>query len=114
MLVSPEPVSVSRSLGYDRTFFRRLYWLSKPYWVRKGSTGSWLTLAFLLGSVVAYSACGAWITELTKDQTNALVNRDAATFWRLLAIVAGLTGLRYVISTVQTVVDNCLDLHWHQ
>jgi putative ATP-binding cassette transporter len=112
--VSPEPVSVARTYGYDRTFFRRLYSLSKPYWVRKGCAGSWLTLVFLLGTVVAYSVSGAWITELTKDQTNALINRDPATFWRLLAVVAILTGLRYIISTVQTVVDNCLDLHWHQ
>jgi len=112
--VSSGPVSVSRSYQFDRTFFRRLYALSKPYWARKGSTGSWLTLSFLLGTVIAYSVCGAWITTLSKDQTNALVNRDPATFWRLLAIVAGLTGLRYVISTMQTIVDNCLDLHWHQ
>ena len=106
--------AVSRSYGFDRTFFRRLYSLSKPYWVRKGSLGSWLTLAFLFGTVIAYSICGAWITALSKDQTNALVNRDPATFWRLLAIVAALTGTRYVISTVQTITDNCLDLHWHQ
>lgn len=113
-IVTPEPVSVSRTLRYDRTFFRRLYLLSKPYWVRKGSLGSWLTLLFLLGTVVAYSVCGAWITELTKDQTNALVNRDIAAFWHLLGIVALLTGMRYVISTIQTAVDNCLDLHWHR
>ncbi|MFL6601568.1 MAG: ABC transporter ATP-binding protein/permease [Steroidobacteraceae bacterium] len=113
-LVSPEPVSVSRSYGYDRTFFKRLYSLSKPYWVRKGCGGSWLAFVFLLGTVVAYSVCGAWITTLTKDQTNALLDRDPATFWRLLAIIAMLTGMRYIISTVQTVVDNCLDLHWHQ
>jgi len=37
-------------------------------------------LVFLLGTVVAYSVCGAWITGLTKDQTNALLNRDPATF----------------------------------
>ena len=111
---NPEPPSVSHSYRYDRVFFRRLYSLSKPYWVRKGCGGSWLALVFLLGTVVAYSVCGAWITELTKDQTNALINRDTAAFWRLLAIVATLTGMRYVISTVQTVVDNCLDLHWHQ
>jgi len=106
--------SVLRSYRYDRTYFRRLYSLSKPYWVRKGCAGSWLALAFLLGCVVAYSVCGAWITVLTKDQTNALVNRDPATFWRLLAVIAALTGLRYIISTVQTISDNCLDLHWHQ
>jgi len=113
-IVSPDPVSVSRTLRYDRTFFRRLYQLSRPYWVRKGSIGSWLALLFLLGTVVAYSVCGAWITELTKDQTNALVNRDISAFWHLLAVVAVLTGMRYVISTIQTAVDNCLDLHWHQ
>ncbi len=106
-MVPPQRVTASRSYGFDRTFFRRLYWLSRPYWVRKGCEGSWLTLAFLLSTVVAYSVCGAWITALTKDQTNALVNRDPATFWRLLTIVALLTGMRYVISTVQTVADNC-------
>ena len=107
-------IAVARSYRFDRTFFRRIYSLSKPYWVRKGSAGSWLSLAFLFGTVIAYSVCGAWITVLSKDQTNSLVNRDPATFWRLLAIVAALTGARYVISTVQTIVDNCLDLHWHQ
>jgi ABC-type uncharacterized transport system fused permease/ATPase subunit len=74
-LVGPEPISVSRTLRYDRTFFRRLYRLSRPYWVRKGSIGSWLTLLFLLGTVVAYSVCGAWITEVMADQTHALINR---------------------------------------
>lgn len=113
-IVSPDPVSVSRTLRYDRTFFRRLYQLSRPYWVRKGSIGSWLSLLFLLGTVVAYSVCGAWITELTKDQTNALVNRETSAFWHLLGSIAFLTAMRYVISTIQTVVDNCLDLHWHQ
>jgi putative ATP-binding cassette transporter len=110
----PGKVAVTRSYGYDRIFFKRLYWLSKPYWVRKGSAGSWATLVLLLGTVIAYSVCGAWITGLTKDQTDALVSRDPATFWRLLGLVALLTGMRYLISTLQTVVDNCLDLHWHQ
>jgi len=113
-LVGPEPIEVSRTLRYDRTFFRRLYQLSKPYWVRKGSVGSWLTLLFLLGTVVAYSVCGAWITEITADQTNALVNRDIPAFWHLLGVITFLTAMRYVISTIQTAVDNCLDLHWHQ
>jgi putative ATP-binding cassette transporter len=106
--------AVARSYGFDRTFFKRLYALSKPYWVRKGCGGSWLTLLFLLLTVIAYSACGAWITVLAKDQTDALINHDPTTFWHLLAIVAALTGARYVISTTQTAVDNCLDLHWHQ
>jgi vitamin B12/bleomycin/antimicrobial peptide transport system ATP-binding/permease protein len=113
-IVGPDPIAVSRTLRYDRTFFKRLYQLSKPYWVRKGSIGSWLTLLFLLFTVVVYSVCGAWITELTKDQTNALVNRDISAFWHLLAVVAVLTGMRYVIATIQTAADNCLDLHWHQ
>jgi len=113
-LVGPEPISVSRTLRYDRTFFRRLYRLSKPYWVRKGSIGSWLTLLFLFGTVVAYSVCGAWITGLTANQTNALVSRDIPAFWHLLGVIAFLTGMRYVISTIQTAVENCLDLHWHQ
>jgi putative ATP-binding cassette transporter len=107
-------MSVSRTYRFDRIFLKRLYALSKPYWARKGCAGSWLTLVFLLGTVVAYCVCGAWITALTKDQTNALINHDSATFWRLLAIVAGLTALRYTIATVQTIVDNCLDLHWHR
>jgi putative ATP-binding cassette transporter len=113
-IVKPERIAVSRSYGYDRVFLKRLYWLSKPYWVRNGCAGSWATLVFLLSTVVGYSICGAWITGLTKEQTNALVSRDPATFWRLLAVVAMLTGVRYLISTVQTAVDNCLDLHWHQ
>ena len=108
-------MSVSRSYSYDRIFSQTsLPTVKTLLGPAKGCAGSWLTLVFLLSTVVAYSVCGAWITELTKDQTNALLNRDPATFWRLLAIVAALTGTRYLISTVQTIVDNCLDLHWHQ
>jgi putative ATP-binding cassette transporter len=113
-LVVPEPASVSRSYGYDKLFFSRIYRLSRPYWVRDGAWRSWLTLVVLLVTVAAYSVCGAWITWLTKDQTNALMAGNAVVFWRLLGVTASLTALRYGISTLQALVDGHLDLHWHQ
>jgi putative ATP-binding cassette transporter len=112
--VTAESAGITRSYNYDRLFFRRLYQLSKPYWVRDGAYKSWLTLLTLLATVAIYSVAGAWITWLTKDQTDALIAGNAARFWPLLGITAALTALRFGISALQTLIDGSLDLHWHR
>ncbi len=103
-----------RNFALNRLFFKRLYRLTVPFWTQQGAWRWYLLLAALLGLIVAFSAFGAYVSYVTKDQTDALIARDSETFWRLLMLSTGLMGLRYVLYGVQGYMDSYLDLHWRR
>lgn len=104
----------TRSYAIDRLFFQRLWRLCRPYWVRQDAWPSWLALGVLFALVIAFSLGGAQMSQLTADQTNALVAKQVDEYWHfwVLFTLAGL--LRFAASIVQTYVGGRLNLHWRQ
>ncbi|MCU1785290.1 ATP-binding cassette domain-containing protein [Pseudomonas sp. 13B_2.1_Bac1] len=103
-----------RSYAIDRLFFQRLWRLCRPYWVRNGAWPSWVALGVLFALVIAFSLGGAQMAQLSADQTNALVAKEAAEYWHFWTLIT-LAGLvRFGASIVQTYVGGRLNLHWRQ
>jgi ABC-type uncharacterized transport system fused permease/ATPase subunit len=103
-----------RSYKLDARFFKRMYTLARPYWVRRGAWMSWIILAVLLGMSASFTALGAYFSFVTRDQTNALVARHEPEFWRLLGLSMLFTASRYASGFLQTYLSGHLHLHWRR
>ncbi|MEE3664228.1 ATP-binding cassette domain-containing protein [Brenneria sp. g21c3] len=103
-----------RKYRIDRVFFRRVYQLGLPYWVRPGAWKSWLTASFLLGMIALFSLSGAYLSSLTADVTNALVDKKQELYWSLFLWLTLFGGLRFGANLVQQFVDSLLNQHWWQ
>jgi len=101
-----------RSYKLDRLFFRRLWKLSRPYWLRKGSWPSWALLFGVCTFSSAYSILGVFFSYALKNQTNALVAKHVAAFWGFLALSAGYMFIRYLAIALSAYVNARLNLHW--
>jgi putative ATP-binding cassette transporter len=103
-----------RSYKIDARFFKRVYVLAKPYWVRKGVWKSWTVLIVLLILAGAASAFAGYSSFLLRDQTNALVARRIPEFWYYLMLSLAFLVVRYLSTMLQTYMDRRLHLHWRQ
>ncbi|MEJ0028842.1 MAG: ATP-binding cassette domain-containing protein [Rhizomicrobium sp.] len=114
-MIQPRHLRIDpRSYRLDARFFRRVYNLSKPYWLRKGAWKSWAALGLLVALIVLYSISGAYYSFLTRDQTNALVARQTGPFWHLLMLTFLFLVVRQLIYAVEGYTDGRLNLHWRQ
>ncbi len=118
----PEPTRIfhshvhadARSYAIDRLFFQRLWRLVKPYWFRPRGWGSWIVLGVMLALLGSFSIGGARMSQLTADQTNALVAKHSGLYWKLW-LAFTLAGLvRFVASLLQTYLGGRLNLHWRK
>src|ERR1043165_2171107 len=73
-----------RSYKVGSLLFKRIWFLAKPYWTRRGAWGSWAVYALLLSASVATTALWTWSTTVTADLTNAIVHRDTEKAWSLV------------------------------
>ncbi|OEC35381.1 putative ATP-binding cassette transporter [Pseudomonas cuatrocienegasensis] len=102
-----------RNAKLNGLFFRRLYRLCLPYWTRKDAWKSWLALALLLGSASGFAVLGGYLSQLTADTTNALVDKDQV-YWRLM-IWMSFVGLLISGATLTTsLISTKLLLHWRE
>jgi putative ATP-binding cassette transporter len=103
-----------RSYRLDARFFKRVYVLAKPYWVRKGAWKSWLVLVVTLAMGAALISAGAYATYLLRDQTNALVGRRVSEFWYYLFLWMAYGAARFGCGQMQGYLSTRLHLHWRQ
>jgi putative ATP-binding cassette transporter len=64
--------------------------------------------------IPAFSVCGLWISNLVRQQTDALVGRQIAEFWHLLILVTVFGVARSAVYTLQGYADSMLHLHWRR
>jgi len=103
-----------RSYKLDARFFKRVYVLTKPYWVRRGAWKSWLVLGVTLAMGAALTSAGAYATYLLRDWTNALVGRRVSEFWYCLFLAMAFAAVRFVSGQAQSYLSTRLHLHWRQ
>jgi putative ATP-binding cassette transporter len=103
-----------RSYKLDARFFRRVYVLTKPYWVRKGAWKSWLVLVVTLAMGAGLTSAGAYATYLLRDWTNALVGRRVSEFWYYLFLAMAFAAARFACGQAQNYLSTRLHLHWRQ
>ena len=96
----------------NRRFFQRLIKLCKPYWTREGAWRSWLALAVICGLGAGNVFSGAGLTYVMRDQTNALLAKDGAAFWPLLALGTAYLAARFGMFALGNYVTMRLNLHW--
>jgi vitamin B12/bleomycin/antimicrobial peptide transport system ATP-binding/permease protein len=115
LVIDPSrPHTDARSYKLDARFFKRVYTLAKPYWVRKGAWGSWTVLIVLLIMAGVFSALGAYFSFLTRDQTNALVARRVTEFWYYLMLGTAFMVVRFLSAMLQAYMSKRLHLHWRR
>ena len=106
----PDP----RSFKLDARFFKRLYSLTRPYWVRKGSWGSWLLLVIPLVMGVTTSGLFGYFSYLIRDEGNALLAKDQTVYWELLVLVSIVAVARSASGRLHTYLGGRLHRHWRQ
>ncbi|MCJ2134997.1 ATP-binding cassette domain-containing protein [Methylobacterium sp. J-026] len=114
-LASAEASRVATDPGnfkLDTRFARRLWAVLKPYWLRRGAWPSWLLALAGIVLSATYGIAGGYVTTTTASLTNQLVARNASAYWPLLFALLGLNFLRQIISTLQILSSQYLNVHW--
>lgn len=108
-----------RDFSINGRFFRRMVHLAKPYWTRPGSWKSWLVLGLFLCYAVMQALFGAKLSYLTQQVTDAMLNRQELSYWRLFALVtltglmvSGVNGNSALLPIVLNFMTTRLSLHW--
>ena len=114
MALHPLPPIDIRNLAINGRFLRRLIKLAKPFWWRRAAWPWHLALLVLCLLIGSYTAIGAWSSFVIKDQTDALVAKDMASFRALLGLSCLLVALRFISSAVQGYLDGLVNLHWRR
>lgn len=103
-----------RDYAIGRLLFLRIYRLSKPFWVRKGAWVSWLAMAAVLGNIALLAFVNYKLSFLTKDATNALVDKREALYWSLFVKIT-LAGVALAaLNAAMSYVSVRLNLSWRQ
>jgi vitamin B12/bleomycin/antimicrobial peptide transport system ATP-binding/permease protein len=108
------PQTDPRSYKLDARFFKRFYSLTRPYWVRKGSWGSWLLLVIPLVMGVTTSGLFGYFSYLVRDEINALLAKDQTVYWELLVLVSIVTVARSASGRLHSYLGGRLQQHWRQ
>lgn len=114
----PSPASAGpnrpsrRDFGLDWLLLQRIYRLARPYWVRHGAWKSWLVLAVSCGLIIGGVALGGWITYLSRDMTNALVEKHQNPFWSQFLLLSLVTFGRDLLTIPTDYLASRLNVHW--
>ena len=99
---------------FDRSFWSRLWTLTRPYWVSEQRFGAFglLTLTLLLsGSILAASVVFSYVA---RDMMTALADRNAPTFIYKMALVVGYNLVSAPVVALSGYVTGKLMLDWRQ
>ncbi|GLV23274.1 ABC transporter ATP-binding protein [Sphingobium sp. TomMM35A] len=81
-----------RDYRIDGRFLRRMFVFSRPYWTRKGAWPSWCALGVWIAFAFGETALGAKLSFLTKQMSDALIQRQEVAYWQYFLLLA-LVGL---------------------
>jgi len=98
----------------NKVFFKRLWSLCRPYWMRDGAWRSYVLAAVIIGFGLAGTAAGGWMTMLFKDVNNALVAKDVAGYWRFWLMWSGLGLAVFMTSLVANYLEAWLEVDWRR
>lgn len=103
-----------RDYSINGRFFSRLIRVARPYWTREGAWRSWLVLGMFISFTLFETAMGAKLSFLTKQMSDALVNREAVSYWNLFALMTliGLLINHGLFSLLFDYLYGRLAVHW--
>jgi vitamin B12/bleomycin/antimicrobial peptide transport system ATP-binding/permease protein len=99
---------------FDRLFWSRLWFLTRPYWVSDQKFGAFGLLALTLllsGSILAASIVFSYVA---RDMMTALADRNAPTFIYKMALVVGYNLVSAPVVALSGYVTGKLMLNWRQ
>jgi putative ATP-binding cassette transporter len=103
-----------RNYKVDGFLLKRLWRLSRPYWLRRAAWPSWIALAVLLVMAPAAAVLMAYTSFVLKDLTNLVVAKKVAAYWPMLWWFLALTAVSSLSDVVMMQVDSRLNLHWRK
>ena len=101
-----------RNFGLSHLFFRRVWMLVHPYWLRGSAWPSWSMVAIIVVAGAGYSLAGGLLSKYTADQANALVGREPGTYWHFWAVIIGWTVVRNAMTNIQNFFSYKLKADW--
>lgn len=101
-----------RDFGLNWLLLQRIYRLAKPYWMRKGGWRSWAVLAVSCVLIAAGVAIGGWLTFLSRDMTNALVEKQQNPFWTQFLLLSVVAFGRDLLTIPTNYLASRLNVHW--
>ena len=100
--------------GFDWQLWKRFWAIAKPYWFSNEKWGARGLLALLLLLLLLVSGLNVTISYVGRFFQNALVEKDAETFWRFLFIYAGVFVIGTPIVVIYRYIRDKLGLYWRQ
>ncbi|MEJ1966787.1 MAG: ATP-binding cassette domain-containing protein [Gammaproteobacteria bacterium] len=103
-----------RDYRLDGRLMRRIWRLTKPYWSDRKHWKSWVLLVFGILIGPAWSYVSFRIAQVSAEQANSLVVKDAERwhylFWLVFAIGAG----RWVYDQILGLLNTLLRMQWYR
>jgi putative ATP-binding cassette transporter len=103
-----------KSRRLDGVFFRRLWSLCRPYWMREGAWKSYGLMAGIILIGVASTAAGGMTTLLSKDVSNALVAKEQAVHWHLWLLLTALGVGIFLVGVLGDYLEARLEIDWRR
>ena len=103
-----------RNYKLDARLLKRIWRVAKPYWVRKGPWPSYVAFVVLISLPFGVTGLWAYSTEVLKNLTNAIVDKEANLFWSLLVVWGAILFGRNLLLLLQVLVDELLMLDWRR
>jgi putative ATP-binding cassette transporter len=97
----------------DKVLFRRIWRLSRPYWLRAGALPAWAALAATVVAAVLTAGATAWASYRMKDFTDALIAGHRDSFiHNLLLFIALHAAAMLLAQPLNAAISNWLSWDW--
>ena len=92
----------------------RAWRLIRPYWVSEERASAWVLLALVIAVDLAIVYLLVRLNQWNADFFNAIQDRDAGAFFRLLGFFSGLAALYIVIASARAYGQQWLQIRWRR
>lgn len=98
----------------DGLLLKRLWKLTRPFWVRKAAWPYWICMGALILMAPGMSLLAAYNSKVVANLTNKVIGHQVAAYWPVLWFFLGLTLFNAVLGTLMQLMDNWMNLRWRR
>jgi putative ATP-binding cassette transporter len=112
-LIQPPHID-PRNYQINGVLMKRIWRLTRPYWLRRQAWRSWIALGVLIVMAPAFSLLMAYTSFVLKDLTNLIIARKIAAYWPMMVWFLSVTALGRIGGIFLMQIDSRLNLHWRK
>ena len=95
-------------------FFRKTWALIAPYWRSEEKGRAWLLLIAVIGLSLFSVGISVWLNSWYRDFYNALQEKNAADFWRLIMHFTGIATVAILGAVYRLYLTQMLTIRWRR